>query len=55
MTPEIHLHVLASGSKGNAAVVEGPGGCVLVDCGISRRELGRRADALGLDLGHAPL
>ena len=51
MTPEIHLHVLASGSKGNAAVVEGPGGCVLVDCGISRRELGRRADALGLDLG----
>ena len=37
MTPEIHLHVLASGSKGNAALVEGPGGLVLVDDGLSRR------------------
>lgn len=51
MTPEIHLHVLASGSKGNAAVVEGPGGSVLVDCGISRRALLGRADELGVDLG----
>ena len=50
MTPEIHLHVLASGSKGNAALVEGPGGLVLVDCGISRRALLGRADELGLDL-----
>ena len=50
MTPEIHLHVLASGSKGNAAVVEGPGGLVLVDCGISRRALLGRADELGLDM-----
>lgn len=51
MTPEIHLHVLASGSKGNAAVVEGPGGSVLVDCGISRRALLERADELGVDMG----
>lgn len=51
MTPAIHLHVLASGSKGNAAVVEGPDGMVLVDCGLSRRELLRRAAGLGLDLG----
>jgi phosphoribosyl 1,2-cyclic phosphodiesterase len=51
VTPEIHLHVLASGSKGNAAVVEGPRGSVLVDCGISRRELLRRADELGCDMG----
>ena len=51
MTPEIHLHVLASGSKGNAAVVEGPGGSVLVDCGISRRALLGRADELGVDMG----
>lgn len=51
MTPHIHLHVLASGSKGNASLVEGPGGMVLVDDGISLRELTRRADALGLDLG----
>ena len=35
MQPRIHLFVLASGSKGNAAIVEGPGGGVLVDCGIS--------------------
>ena len=51
MTPEIHLHVLASGSKGNAAVIEGPEGSVLVDCGISRRALLSRAAELGLDMG----
>lgn len=51
MTPEIHLHVLASGSKGNAAVVEGPDGSVLVDCGISRRALLGRAGELGVDMG----
>ena len=50
MTPEIHLHVLASGSKGNAAVVEGPEGSVLVDCGISRRALLGRAEELGVDV-----
>ena len=50
MTPLIHLYLLASGSKGNAAVVEGPKGSVLVDCGISRRELHRRADLVGCDL-----
>ena len=52
MTPEIHLHVLASGSKGNAALVEGPGGLVLVDDGLSRRALVARADELGVDVGH---
>ena len=51
MTPQIHLHVLASGSKGNAAVVEGPAGSVLVDCGISRRALMQRAAELGIDMG----
>jgi phosphoribosyl 1,2-cyclic phosphodiesterase len=51
MTPRIHLHILASGSKGNAAVVEGPEGSVLVDCGLSRRELHRRANLVGCDLG----
>lgn len=51
MTPQIHLHVLASGSRGNAAVVEGPRGSVLVDCGISRRALFARADELGLGMG----
>ena len=51
MTPQIRLHVLASGSKGNAALVEGPGGMVLVDDGISRRALLARADELGVDVG----
>ena len=51
MHPHIHLHVLASGSKGNAAVVEGPKGSILIDCGISRRELLRRAGDLGVDMG----
>lgn len=50
MTPQLHLHILASGSKGNAAVVEGPAGSVLVDCGISRRELLRRGGTLGVDV-----
>ena len=51
MTPLIHLYLLASGSKGNAAVVEGPEGSVLVDCGISRKELRRRAGLVDCDLG----
>ncbi len=50
MTPQIHLHVLASGSKGNASIVEGPEGSVLVDCGISRRALMGRAEELGVDV-----
>ena len=50
MTPEIHLHVLASGSKGNAALVEGPGGTVLIDCGVSRKCLRERASMLGVSL-----
>ena len=50
MEPRIHLHVLASGSRGNAAVVEGPGGSVIIDCGLSRSELLRRADQLGVDV-----
>ena len=50
MTPEIHLHVLASGSKGNAAVVEGPDGMVLAARGGSRGALMGRAGELGLDM-----
>jgi phosphoribosyl 1,2-cyclic phosphodiesterase len=51
MTPQIHLHVLASGSKGNAAVFEGPEGSVLVDDGIARRTLLARASELGVNMG----
>ena len=50
MNPLMHLYILASGSKGNAAVVEGPQGSVLVDCGISRKRLHERADEVGCDL-----
>ena len=39
---------LASGSKGNAYVVEQDGVALLVDCGLSCRELGRRLGAAGL-------
>ena len=51
MDANIHLHILASGSKGNACVVEGPRGSVLIDCGLSRRALFARAAELGIDMG----
>jgi len=50
VSPQIHVHVLASGSKGNATIIEGPEGYVLIDCGISLRSLRSRAAELGLDL-----
>lgn len=50
MTPHLHLHVLASGSKGNAAVIEGPTGSVLIDCGLSRKRLLERAAEAGCDM-----
>lgn len=46
----LHVHILASGSKGNAALIEGPEGLILVDCGISWRQLRLRAAELGLNL-----
>lgn len=49
MPARLSLHLLASGSKGNAYLVEGPDGLVLVDDGLSRRELLRRATELGVD------
>ncbi|MDO4797386.1 MAG: MBL fold metallo-hydrolase [Coriobacteriales bacterium] len=52
MTPCMHLYVLASGSKGNAAVVEGPHGSVLIDCGLSRKRLHERADEVGCNLAN---
>ena len=32
----LKLHVLASGSKGNCSIVEGPQGCIMIDDGIPR-------------------
>jgi phosphoribosyl 1,2-cyclic phosphodiesterase len=47
----VRVSVLASGSSGNATVVEANGHCVLVDCGISYRQLGQRMRAVGLEPG----
>ena len=47
----MRISVLASGSSGNAAVVEAEGRCVLVDCGISYRQLAARMKPLGLEPG----
>ncbi len=45
------LHVLASGSSGNAAVVENTatGAGVLIDCGICKRDFLNRCDEAGFD------
>ena len=40
--------VLASGSKGNATVVESNGNRILIDCGLSFRELTKRMALVGL-------
>ena len=45
----VRITVLASGSAGNALVVEAGSTCVLVDCGLSLRALHRRMAAAGLD------
>lgn len=43
--------VLASGSGGNAALIETPAGCVLIDFGLSPGMLDRRLKLVGLDFG----
>ena len=47
------LHVLASGSSGNAAVVENTATSagVLIDCGICKRDFLNRCDEAGFDPG----
>ena len=47
------LHVLASGSSGNAAVIENTatGVGVLIDCGICKRDFLNRCDEAGFDPG----
>ncbi len=48
----LRLHILASGSGGNAAIVENAatGEGVLVDCGICRRDFFARAEEAGFNL-----
>ncbi|MEE9274314.1 MAG: MBL fold metallo-hydrolase [bacterium] len=56
----MEIGILASGSKGNAALVRANGAAFLVDAGLSGREIGRRlaaygvspADLLGIVLTH---
>lgn len=42
--------ILASGSKGNAIWIENETDALLVDCGLSFKDLKQRADLLGLDI-----
>jgi len=44
------LHVLGSGSGGNAFAVTAAGETLLVDAGFSAREIARRAEMVGLEL-----
>jgi phosphoribosyl 1,2-cyclic phosphodiesterase len=45
------LYVLGSGSRGNCCALESDGMALLVDAGFSAREIERRAETAGLDLG----
>lgn len=49
MSFPFHLHVLASGSAGNAAAVSGPAGWILIDIGLNTADLRRRMALAGLD------
>ncbi len=44
----MRICVLGSGSSGNAILVEGPTGRLLIDAGLSWREIERRAERAGL-------
>lgn len=50
-TGRLKLHVFASGSRGNAAVIEDgvTGKGILVDCGICKRDFFTRCDEAGFD------
>ena len=50
MNPTFHLHILASGSKGNCTLLETPDGLIMIDCGISRKEILRRSKELNVNL-----
>ncbi|MFQ5912640.1 MAG: MBL fold metallo-hydrolase [Nitrospinota bacterium] len=49
---KIRIAVLASGSRGNAIYAETGGEAVLVDAGISRRQIERRLSSVGLSMGN---
>lgn len=43
------LHILASGSKGNAAIARFGDTAILIDCGISKREFFKRCEQVAFD------
>ncbi len=43
------LHVLGSGSKGNATIVETPDTALLIDCGISKKDFFARCEEVSFD------
>jgi phosphoribosyl 1,2-cyclic phosphodiesterase len=45
----IRVSALASGSKGNSLLIDGPEGALLVDAGLSAKELVRRMGVVGVD------
>ncbi len=51
LRPRLRLHVLASGSKGNCALVEDieSGSLVMVDCGITKKAFLERCGTCGID------
>ena len=47
MSQHIGISVLASGSKGNSTFIDGPDGSLIVDAGLSAREIMRRLAHIG--------
>jgi phosphoribosyl 1,2-cyclic phosphodiesterase len=47
----ITLYVLGSGSRGNCCAVESEGVALLIDAGFSAKEVERRADSAGFEIG----
>jgi phosphoribosyl 1,2-cyclic phosphodiesterase len=45
----VHLTMLASGSRGNAALIRAGGAGMLIDLGLGGRDLGARLEAVGSD------
>ena len=51
---DLHFTVLASGSAGNASLVESEGFALLLDVGLGPRQLANRMRAIGADLETGP-
>ena len=44
------IHILASGSKANAYIIEADNSMILIDQGLSFKEFSNRAEKLGIDI-----